>query len=456
MVWRKIVFNLRYPAFWTLLFVNSIISTAQNQPEILPDSITLEDCIKYSIKNQPYLKQLLIDENIARQDIRISFSDWLPQISSSAGIQHYINQPVSLFPNLSDLTGPRIPITTALKNNGSFQFSATQNIFTNDLYFAGRTAKYYRQQSGQKADKGNIQLISDVSKAFYDVLLSEQMVKIIDEEIARLTRSLNDALALFKSGTTDKIDFSRATMALNNTKSDKIRVVNSIKVKQSYLKQLMGYPDDKPLVLKYNILEMEKDIMIDTLQDVRYSDRIEYKLLQTNLRLQQISVSYYKQSFLPSLSGFVNYNIIYQDDNFGQLYNKTFPNSSIGLNLSFPLFEGTKRAQNLKKSKFLYQRMALDTISLKDEMRTEYIQAITTYKSNLAAYNITLENIKIADDVYSTVMEQYKQGIKTYLEEIISETDLQTAYIENLRALTALMFSKIDVQQATGKIAPIY
>ncbi len=301
-----------------------------------------------------------------------------------------------------------------------------------------------------------IQLVVDVSKAFYDVLLSQQMLSIIDEEMARLTKSLKDAVALYNNGTTDKIDYSRATISLNNTKSQKIAVVNSINAKLSYLKQLMGYPTDKQLSLKYNIEAMKSDILIDTLQVMKYNDRIEYQLLQTNLRLQKLAVNYYKQSFLPSLSGYANYNINYQNDNISSLYDKSFPNSSVGLTLSFPIFEGAKRIHDLKKSKLSYDRLTLDTINLRNEMNTEYVQAFATYKSNLEAYNITMQNIKIASDVYNTVMEQYKQGIKTYLEVIISETDLQTSQIDNLRALISLMFSKIDVQQATGKIAVNY
>ena len=89
-------------------------------------------------------------------------------------------------------------------------------------------------------------------------------------------------------------------------------------------------------------------------------------------------------------------------------------------------------------------------------MGTGYYQALAQYKSNLASYNITLQNIDIAHDIYNTVMYQYKQGIKTYLEVIISETDLLTAQINNLSALISLMYSKIDVQQALGKISVNY
>jgi outer membrane protein len=446
----------RYLICLLLTFLKPFPIIAQNQDNVFPDSAGIDECINYAMKYQPLVKQLKLDEAIANQNIKISLSDWLPQINSSADYQRFLKQPVSFFPNLTDLTGPKVEVTTGLKNNSDIMFNASQNIFTNDLLFASKSAKYYRKQVGQTTQKGVIQLVVDISKAFYDILLSEQMLSIINEDIDRLSISLKNANSLYTSGATDKIDFNRATIALNNAISQKTNITNSISAKKSFLKQLIAYPDDKPIKLKYNFNEMKKDILIDTLQGIKYNDRIEYQLLQTNIKLQKITLNYYRQSFLPSLSGYANYNIVFQNDSFSALYDQSFPNSSIGLTLSFPIFEGAKKWHNIKKSRFSYERLQLDTINLKNQIYTAYVQSLSQYKSNLASYYLTSKNIGIAQDVYNMVMLQYKQGIKTYLDVIISETDLLTAELNNLSSLISLMNSKIDVQQALGKISVHY
>jgi outer membrane protein TolC len=447
---------IRYLAYLILLLSDPFVLRAQNQDKIFSDSASIGECIKYAMNNQPLIKQLKLDEAIANQTIRISLSDWFPQINAYAGYQYFLKQPVSLFPNLSDLSGPLVQVTTAQKYNSNIQISASQNIFTNDLLFAGKSARFYRQQTGETTHKGMIQLVVDINKAFYDILLSEQMLKIINEDIDRLSISLKNANSLYTNGTTDKIDFNRATISLNNAKSQKISIANSIRSKKSLLKQLMGYPENNPLELKYNFNEMKRDVLIDTTQGIKYSERIEYQLLKTNIKLQKLSLNYYRQSFLPSLSAYANYNLIYQNDSNSALYDQSFPNSNVGLSLSFPIFAGTKKWQNIKRARFTYDRLVLDTINLKNEMNTGYVLALAEYKSNLAAYNITQENINIARDVYNTVMNQYNQGIKQYLDVIISETDLLTAQLNNLSSLISLMDSKIDVQQALGKITVDY
>jgi outer membrane protein len=429
---------------------------AQNPGSERSDSVTIDDCIRYTIHNQPLIKQLKLDERITNQDIKIALSDWLPQISSAASLQHYLKQPLSLFPDISNPSGPKILITNGVLYNSNLSFSAIQNLFNNDVYIAGRTAKVYRKQATQTTRSAKIEIVVGVYKAFYDALLSNEQLNIIMEEIARLSKSLKDAYFLYQNGTTDMIDYKRATISLNNALSQKKNAEETINAKISYLKQLMGYPNEKQLFLTYNINSLEKNVLIDTLENINYYNRIEYQLLQTNLKLQKSKIDYYRFSFLPSLSAFANYNIVFQNDLYRQLYSRSFPNSSIGLNLSFPIFEGTKRIQNLRKSNMQYERLALDTLNIRNEINTQYVTAMSKYKSDLAEYRITEKNIGIAQEVYNTVKLQYNQGIKTYLEVIVSETDLMSARINNLNALFMLMFSGIDVKRALGEISVDY
>ncbi len=104
----------------------------------------------------------------------------------------------------------------------------------------------------------------------------------------------------------------------------------------------------------------------------------------------------------------------------------------------------------------MYNRLVLDTINLKDEIHTGYIDALSSYKSNLAGYRLTRENIALARDVYNTIQSQYKEGIKPYLEVIVSENELRNAELNNLNSLIMLMFSKIDLEQALGKVSIDY
>ena len=85
-------------------------------------------------------------------------------------------------------------------------------------------------------------------------------------------------------------------------------------------------------------------------------------------------------------------------------------------------------------------------------MNTQYVQAMASYKSNLANYLSLKDNLALAKEVYDIIQLQYRSGIKTYLEVINAETDLRSAQINYYNALYQLLASKIDVQKALGQI----
>ncbi|MDP4224344.1 MAG: TolC family protein [Bacteroidota bacterium] len=440
------------------LFLQGVLQVlkAQDNRSFIGDSATVEECIRYAFTNQPLVKQLKLDEDISRQNVRIALSDWFPHIDFTGSLSHYLKQPQVYFPDITNPSGPKRLITTGVENNSSLNFSANQTIFNNDVYIAGTTVKDFRKQASQTTREAMIDLVVQINKAYYDVLLSTGQLRIINEDIGRLQESLHDSYVLYQNGINDNIDFKRATIALNNALAGRKSAEESIKGKISFLKQLMGYPDDKPLALKYDIGSLQKEVLVDTLQQVNYNNRIEYQLLQTNLKLQKANVEYNRLSLLPSLSAFGNYNFNYQNDDFSNLYKDVFPSSSVGLSLAFPIFQGTRRIQEVRKAKFQFERLSIDTLRLKDEINTQYVQALADYKSNLAAYRATRKNTDIATEVYNTVKLQYVQGIKTYLEVIVAESDLVSARINNLNALFMLMFARLDVDKAFGRISPDY
>jgi outer membrane protein len=429
---------------------------SQSQPDIIPDSADLNTCLAYAMDHQPLVQQLQINEEISRRDVGIALSDWLPQIDLSGSFQKYVKQPVSISADPSNPEGPKREITTGVKNTSAIQLNASQEIFNSDVFIAAKTAKYYRLRSRQATHQSKIQLVVNVSKAYYDILLSTAQMDFLQEDFARQEKSMKDARSQYEVGASDKIDYQRASISLNNIKAEMYGTREEIKAKYAFLKELIGYPPDQPLKISYDSIRMMKDSWIDTLNAVDYHNRIEYQLLVTGLKLQKSNAEYYKLGFLPELSAYANYNLVYQSDALVDLYRSDFPNSSVGLRLSFPIFQGTKRVQQVKRANLQYQEMALDTLHMKSRMTTEYEQSMASYKSNLKAYEAALENAQIASEVYSTVRLQYNQGIKTYLEVIVSETDLRTSRINQLNALYRLLSSKIDVENALGNISVNY
>ncbi|SEA59384.1 TolC family protein [Pedobacter hartonius] len=421
-------------------------TTVKEQPTL--NNATLQECIDYALGNRPGVKQSVIDEEIGETEIKSALSGWLPQINGTGTANHNFKQQTSVLTN----NGQQSLITVGAKNTSSFVLQADQQILNAGLIQASRTAKYFRQQYKQNTENTKINTIVDVSKAFYDVLTSKEQLNIIAENIARLEKQLKDASSQYEAGLVDKTDFQRAQISLSNSRADRKRTEELLKYKYAYLRELIGYSADKDFGLSYETNAMEKEIDVDTTQMMTYQNRVEYRLLQTQRELQRINTSYNKLAYLPTLSGFYNYSFNYQNATINGLYDTNYPGSIVGLKLTVPIFLGGKRTQEIRRSKLQESRIDLDLQNSKNQINTQYEQAMATYKANRNDLNTNRSNVDLSRQVYNTMKLQYDEGIKTYLDLMTAETDLRTAQINYLNSLYNLLSSKLDVKQALGTI----
>lgn len=430
-----------------------LLLSAQVKSDAVSGSLTLEQCIEYALKNKPSVKRAFIDEEIGEREIKANLAGWYPQITAQYNLQHYLKLPVSFLPDFSDLTsGRRIPVTTGVANSSNLLLQASQTLYSNEILLASRAARFVRLQNEQSIRNNKISTVMNVSKAFYDILLTEEQLRILDEAIIRQEKQYKDAYSQYQSGIVDKTDYQRASISLGNARSERKRTQEAIKFKHAYLKELMGYQVEDKLQLVFDKNKMEQDMQVDTLQGVTYGNRIEYQQLQTQKQLQSLNVTYYKWSYLPTVSAFVNYNLVYQNNEFSQLFNRSYPNSLAGLSVAVPIFQGGRRMQNLHKAQLQAQRLDIDIADTQRIINTEYQQAMAAYKSDLNEWITVKNNVALAEDVYKVIKLQYDEGIKTYLELIVAETDLRTSQLNYFNALYRVLSSKLDLQRAEGNI----
>ena len=417
---------------------------SQTTKDTLITNATITNCVQYALRHQPSVQQSLVNEEVTNETIKIKLADWFPQLNLSYTLQNNPQLVTSYFAGVYETSGTF--------NSSGLGLSATQNIFNRDLLLASKTAKDVRKEASQETANNKINTAASVSKAFYDVLLTQKQIDVIDDDINRLTRSLKDAYNQYRDGIVDKTDYKRATISLNNAKAQRKQTQDEETAKYSYLKQQMGYPDSFFLELQYDTTQIENDASLDTNVQLNYNSRIEYQILQTERRLYEANVKYYKWGYIPTVSAFGGYNLSYLNNSFSKLYSEDYPNSVIGVQLAVPIFQGNKRVYQIKQAQQQLQLADISITALKNNLNSQYSQAMAEYKGNLANYIALKDNVDLANDVYNVIRVQYQQGIKTYLDVIVAESDLRSSLLNYYTALYQLLQSKIDVEQALGTI----
>lgn len=410
-------------------------------------SLSLRQCIAYALQHQPGLQQSLVRASIAKASNAISLSGWYPQVGVTANFNHYLQRPTSL----SNINGVETPVQTSVINTSTPALGVTQTIFNPALVYAAKVAPFNLKAAEQSIDSSKIDLVANVSKMFYSLLLTLQQIDVLQEDTARLGESMRTAYHQYIGGIVDETDYLQATISLNTSMVQLKQADESVWPQYASLKQFMGYPPEGQFNVIYDSTEMLKDIPIDTTAQLQYENRIEFKQLAVQKKQQHQLTNYYQKFFLlPTLSAFYNYNYAFQNNAFTMLYNTVYPNSIVGLTLSLPVFTGFSRTQNLRRSRLQEQILDWNETGLKSSIYTEYATALANYKSNVYNMRQMKDNVTMAKRVYFVVDLQYKQGIVPYLNVITAESNLRTAQLTYLNALFQTLSSKIDWQKAMG------
>ena len=427
--------------------------SAQDTTSTVPTNLTLKDCIDYALQNQPQLKQSIIGVSIAKTTNAINISGWLPQVQASANFVHYTQQPTAYITNPADPTGAQVAVKSGVVNTFIPAVSASQAIFSPTLLYAATSSKLYVKAAKQVIDSTKIGIVTNVSKAFYNLLLTLKEIEVLKEDTVRLSHNYNDAYHQYVGGIVDETDYEEAAISLNNSKAQLRQANENLIPQYALLKQLMGYPSQNQFNVSFDTSEMLKNISLDTTQQLQYEKRIEYQQLATTRALQHKQTNYYWVSLAPTLGIYYNYNYEYENNKLPQLLSTAYPNSLFGINFSLPIFTGLSRLESVHRSKLQEKILELSEVNLKAEIYTEYTQSIAAYRGNLYNLNLQQDNVAMARRVYNVVNLQYKQGIVAYLNVITAESNLISSEIGYINALFQVLSSKIDVERSMGVIS---
>ena len=258
----------------------------------VPSQANLAQCVEFALRNQPLVRQSQLDEQIGERNIRIGLAAWLPQITGTGNYTRNIQLQTTVLPNVVDPTAGQQLIRIGLKNVSTLGASANQLLFSNEVLLAARSVRATRLNYQQTTTANKIDVVTNVSKAFYDILLTEEQLKILQADIVRQERQVKDSKARLDVGLVDKTDYLRATVSARNAYAQRRTTAASLPGKYSTLKQLMGLAPENPLALQYDTLQMVRETQLDTAEQLVPNRRIEVEQLLTQKRVQGFTIDY--------------------------------------------------------------------------------------------------------------------------------------------------------------------
>lgn len=436
-------------------------------------SYSLKNAVNYAVANNPNHQNTLIDAEIARARKNEITGIGLPQINGSADMRYNPKVPTQVLPNFIGTAilqtlqaaglyppGPLPPPTPefiaaqfGVKYNASAGITASQLIFSSDYMVGLQAAKAIMELSQKNVDRSKTDVIAQVTKAYYGVVINKERIKLLDANVARLKKLRDDTKALYDNGFVEKIDVDRIDVAFNNLLIEKEKITRLFSLAESLLKFQMGLDLNQSITLTDTLVV--PGVQVTDLNDkINVSSRIEYSLLKQQELLNNYDLKRNKLSYLPTLAGYGTMQTQAMRNEFDLFNSKTpwYAFGSIGLTLNLNLFDGLQKHYRVQQAKLNLQKTKNSLKNVELALTMEAQAAQVNYQNAISSLNLQKKNIELAENIYKVSKIKYEQGVGSNLEVLNAETSLKEAQTNYYNALYDYSVSKVDYEKAIGSL----
>ncbi len=305
-------------------------------------SFTLDEAVVFALennKNSIYAeKNVLISQKEKWETIAVG----LPQISSFFEFNNRIKDPISLIPAefFGGNEGEFAEISFGTKQSISGELILNQLLFDGSYLIGLQSIELFLQLSTQAKIKTDLEVKRQVINAYGNALVSTERVKILNNNLNNLKKTLLETKKIYENGLTEIENVEQLTITTSSIENSLNYAEKFELLSLNILKLLLGIELSDDLILKDSIETIAIKNINPSLvnQEFEVSDNIDYKIALNASEGNKKRLQLEKFKSLPTVSAYISgsyngYNESFRITNPKQNW---YGSSQLGINMSLP------------------------------------------------------------------------------------------------------------------------
>lgn len=419
--------------------------------------LTLKDALEYAMENNVNTRNARLETLVSKATIKETTATGLPQITGAFNLDYNPSIPVVFLPNEPpfgnpDIPGDVIPARFGISYSSGLAVNVKQMIFNGSFFVGLRAARTLEQLTDFDLKKAENDVVENVKKAYFGVLVSQERVKLGQANLARLDTLLKETKALNEAGFAEKIEVSRVQVQRNNAYTQFEQSIAAYQISQQILKLQMGMPMDYELALTETLTELNPEAEIQELLTAEASGRVEMNQLETNIELAKLDLKNNLVQYMPTIDLNGNIRRSGAGNELNRVYNKQnwFGSSLIGISMSIPIFDGLAKSARIQKNRIQISQLENQRNFLTESFKNEVFTAKTNLKNDFDLLEVQRENLDLATEVFRVAKVKYQEGVGSNLEVVDADAALIQAEINYLGAIYDGLISLVELEKALG------
>ncbi|MBN2619426.1 MAG: TolC family protein [Spirochaetales bacterium] len=425
-----------------LLLTVSIVMTSF----IFSEAIKIDEkmAIEMALENSLSLKKQRLTEKSALIDKETSYSALYPKVSVNSAI---VNK------NTASTTSVTTPMGTMdveiPPTNLSLGFESSL-VLTPAIFDGIKLLNINAELEGINSLKKEDEVIRDIKKSFYSLLLLEEQVKLYQYNYNELEKRYIQSKENYKMGYIDELTLLEVQVSLENFKPglNNLRELYEISIKN--FQNSIGTEENIELIGDINTKPNSyNDLKIFDLLD----KNLDIKSIDQNISLLETQISLKKHSsFFPVLG--VTYSMStalndpFERDNW-DINNYVDDMGSFTLFLSMsldPLLPNSKERIEIEKLNNSIEIAELGKKELIQGLDLALLQQIQIMENSIELQKSLNDTVKLANKRLELTKTAYSQGSKELLEVESAENELRKAQLELLSEKYNYLAATFDIE----------
>jgi len=321
-------------------------------------------------------------------------------------------------------------------------------LYNPQVYGSIKNTKLATELTELQYKKSEEQLYFEITTLYYNAQILLHQLNFLDSNLVNAARLLKTTILLKEQLLAKGTDVSKVKLQSSLLSTHKENIQSKYAQVLNALKLAMGIAIEREMRIEPNIIYKN---------DSNYGRflSLDIRLVQAQKQLIVSEINTLSKSrYLPTINLVASYGTSgFGYDKKPNNFLKFYPIGFAGIQLSYPIFNGTITNIKIDQKRIEKQNNELQVDLLTDQNNTQVENAKLQKEIAIKSIEMISDQIILAQTIYDQTIFQQKQGVATLIDILTADNSLREAQQNYLAAIVDFLKADLDLKKLTGNIS---
>ena len=433
-----------------LKFLILIVALSAVYPAQAADSQNLMQIYQQALSHDPAWASAQSSHLASQEKLAQGKALYLPTVTLNAGVSA-TQSDAKFFGSTS------FPLRGGQNNFESYNYgvNVSQPIYRKQIRAQFEQAKSQVAQADKQLVLAQQSLILRASKTYFDVLLAQDKIDLINAQKTAINKQLEQAKANFEVGTSTITDFNEAQARFDLVIAQEIATMNDLEVKKRAIQAIVGTMPQALIGVRSDLVAQSPEpVEMEKWVQVAGQNSLVIALQQQTLEIATQEIERQNAGHMPTLDAVAGYNNNYANGTATGLGNGSdITNATIGLQLQIPIYQGGLVSSKVREAVANKQKAQDDLEAARRQADLDTRSAYLNLASSVAQIKAYEQALKSSQSQLDSTNLGYEVGVRTSVDVLNAQQQYFSAKRDLLQSRYTYLVNILALKSAVGLLS---